>query len=305
MSATSRVVLAARRRVPGIRLLGPCLARGKALADRFLPSREIPAFTGIAPYFAGKHGLEIGGPSGIFRDRSLLPVYAAAASCDNLNFSSTTVRQASVEGGDTFRYHRRRKPGRQFIGEGSSMPDMPGGRCDFVIASHVVEHMANPLKALMEWRRVIRAGGCLLVVCPHKEGTFDHRRPVTALSHLADDYRNDVGEGDLTHLPEILKLHDLAMDPQAGSPRQFAARSAKNADNRCLHHHVFTTENWVGLEILALAAIRPFHIVAAGRKVDEEGHPTEIHLSNMRLMAAHAAWRRASPFAEDKTVTEG
>ncbi len=311
MSATSRTVQAVRRRVLGIRPVGSCLAHGKALADRFRPSQEIPDFAGIAAYFEGKHGLEIGGPSGAFRDRSLLPVYAAAASCDNCNFSGTTVWQGAVREGMTFRYHRGKPPGRQFIGEGSSMPDIPDGSYDFVIASHVMEHMANPLKALMEWKRVLRIGGCLLVVCPHKEGTFDHRRPATPLSHLADDYRNNVDETDLTHLPEILELHDLAMDPEAGSPPQFAARSAKNAENRCLHHHVFTTERWIGLldfaglEIMALAAVRPFHIVAAARKPGEMDVAAAVHQTNMRFMNADAAWRRASPFAGDRAVAIG
>jgi len=307
MSATSRNVQAAHRRVLGTRLLGPCLARGKALADRFLPSREIPVFAGIAPYFTRKHGLEIGGPSGVFRDRSLLPVYAAAASCDNCNFSGTTLWQGAVAEGMTFRYDRNKKPGRQFIGEGSAMPDIAGGSYDFVIASHVIEHMANPLKGLLEWKRVLRSGGCMLVVCPHKEGTFDHRRPVTPPSHMADDYRHDMDEGDLTHLPEILELHDLARDPEAGSRQQFAARSSKNAENRCLHHHVFITESWIGildwagLELLAMAAVRPFHIVAAARKVeDNDSSLSDVHQSNARFMSMDAAWRRDSPFAADR-----
>ena len=35
---------------------------------------------------------------------------------------------------------------------------------------------------------VTGAGGALLLVVPHREGTFDHRRPVTELEHLVADF---------------------------------------------------------------------------------------------------------------------
>ena len=40
-------------------------------------------------------------------------------------------------------------------------------------------------------------------------------------------------------LEEILALHDLSKDPQAGSAEAFERRSRLNFQNRCLHHHVF------------------------------------------------------------------
>jgi hypothetical protein len=52
---------------------------------------------------------------------------------------------------------------------------------------------------------------------PDKRRTFDHRRPVTTLAHLIADLNADMAEDDLTHLPEILALHDLERDPDAGN----------------------------------------------------------------------------------------
>ena len=46
-------------------------------------------------------------------------------------------------------------------------------------------------------------------------------------------------KNDLTHLQEILELHDLNMDPGAGSFEEFKERSMNNVENRCLHQHVF------------------------------------------------------------------
>lgn len=74
---------------------------------------------------------------------------------------------------------------------------------------------------------------------PCKDFTFDHKRNVVAFEHLLDDFKKDVQEDDLTHLEEILSLHDLSMDPPAGAFKQFKKRSLKNYENRCLHQHVF------------------------------------------------------------------
>jgi len=50
----------------------------------------------------------------------------------------------------------------------------------------------------------------------------------------------NIGEDDLSTLPEILKLHDLSMDPPAGNFEQFTKRSLNNYENRCLHHYVYS-----------------------------------------------------------------
>jgi ubiquinone/menaquinone biosynthesis C-methylase UbiE len=110
---------------------------------------------------------------------------------------------------------------------------------DFLLSSHMLEHSANPIKALQEWRRVLKPRGSLIFLLPNKRWTFDHRRPVTTLEHILSDFNANMGEDDLTHLPEILRLHDLARDKAAGTYEMFRARSERNFENRCLHHHVF------------------------------------------------------------------
>lgn len=39
---------------------------------------------------------------------------------------------------------------------------------DFLFASHVLEHIPDPLPALREWFRVVRVGGHMVVVVPHQ-----------------------------------------------------------------------------------------------------------------------------------------
>lgn len=55
---------------------------------------------------------------------------------------------------------------------------------DFVINAHVLEHFWDPIKALNEWMRVIKPGGYIFMIIPHKERTFDKDRPRTTLNEL-------------------------------------------------------------------------------------------------------------------------
>ena len=83
----------------------------------------------------------------------------------------------------------------------------------------------------------------MILILPNKKFSFDHLRPITTIDHLIEDYSKDRGEDDLTHLEEILKLHDLNIDKPAGSLKQFKDRSLNNFYNRGMHHHVFNETN--------------------------------------------------------------
>lgn len=220
----------------------------------------------------GKKGLEIGGPSDIFEIYGQVPVYHVVGGLDGCNFSTKTIWEGNLQEGQGYQYNKKSSTGYQYIAEASELSAIPDGKYDFVLSSHSIEHIANPLKAVRNWLRVLKKNGVLLMVVPHKEGTFDHRRPVTPFSHLLEDFKNDVGEDDLTHLPEILELHDLGMDPWAGDFESFRQRSLRNRENRCLHHHVFNTPlviqlfDYFNLQIEAVDTLQSLHIVVIGRK---------------------------------------
>ena len=97
----------------------------------------------------------------------------------------------------------------------------------------------NPLRAMAEWVRVLRPGGHLLLVLPRKESNFDRRRPITPFRHLLVDHEQGTTEHDLTHLEEIVALHDYRMTPDTASAEALRARGMENFENRCLHHHVY------------------------------------------------------------------
>lgn len=223
-------------------------------------------------HFRGKSGIEIGGPSPIFLPDEMMPIYPVVSSLDGCNFSRDTVWSGEIEEGRTYKYLEGRPPGKQHICEATDLRGIPSGEYDFLLASHVLEHTANPIKALREWSRVIKPGGMILTILPERHATFDHRRPVTTIEHLKEDLLRDTDETDLSHLPEILDLHDLSLDPKAGSKEAFTLRSQENYKNRCLHQHVFDPDLTVsvgeaaGLETITSALCPPLDIFALFRK---------------------------------------
>ena len=61
---------------------------------------------------------------------------------------------------------------------------------DYVVSSHVIEHFKNPLTALREWYRVIKSGGYIFTICPHKMRTHDINRQRTTLNELIERDKN-------------------------------------------------------------------------------------------------------------------
>jgi len=199
---------------------------------------QINNFVKINRLFVNKFGLEIGGPSRIFQKDGFIPLYKNLKKLDGCNFSSNTIWEGNIISGKGYNYYKN-KYGVQYISEATDLNLISDLKYDFVLSSNCFEHIANPLKAIKEWIRVLKRGGLVLLVLPNKKYCFDHNRPITDFAHLLSDYQNNTSESDLTHLNEILEFHDLGMDKPAGNLIQFKERSMKNFENRALHHHVF------------------------------------------------------------------
>ena len=201
--------------------------------------RKINWFDHNMHLFIDKRGIEIGGPSPTFTDRGLMPIYSISGEIDGCNFSINTTWEGVIEEGKTYKYFDD-KYGFQYICEGAEVSQVPKGIYDFVLSCNNLEHIANPIKAIKNWINLLKPGGVILLVLPRKQSNFDRKRPYTTMQHLLNDYELDIGEDDLTHIHEILELHDLKLDPFPGDYTDFELRCLDNLSNRCLHHHVFS-----------------------------------------------------------------
>ena len=180
-----------------------------------------------------KNGVEIGGPSGAGP-----PIYAHAMQMDNIVFSPNTIWCSQTED-----YHYfPDKRGKTIFNDGTDIKDVRDNSYDFIFASHCLEHIANPIRALKEWLRIIKTNGHIILILPEKSICFDHKREYSSFETLLSQYHKNVGEDDLSTLPEILQKHDLSKDPPAGTFPQFAQRSLDNLNNRCLHHYVYNPD---------------------------------------------------------------
>lgn len=77
------------------------------------------------------------------------------------------------------------------VGHIETLTDFEDENLDFVIANHVLEHVENPIRALLSVKRVLRRDGIAFIALPNKQHTFDKSRPVTELAHIVRDF----GEG--------------------------------------------------------------------------------------------------------------
>jgi len=72
-----------------------------AIYNRIFPKRS-SCFQFCEEFLSGKSGLEIGGPSSIFKPIGVLPIYPIVGRLDNCNFASMTTWEGEIKEGLTF-----------------------------------------------------------------------------------------------------------------------------------------------------------------------------------------------------------
>ncbi len=75
------------------------------------------------------------------------------------------------------------------VAEAAQLPVAPAS-LDFIIASHLLEHLPFPLAALRAWYETLVSGGVLLLRVPDKRYTFDTQRARTQLAQLIEEYNH-------------------------------------------------------------------------------------------------------------------
>jgi predicted SAM-dependent methyltransferase len=125
------------------------------------------------------------------------------------------------------------------VGDAGQLP-FRDGSLDFVIASHVLEHMPFPLATLRHWYCALAAGGVLLLKIPDKRYTFDARRQRTSLQHLVEEYRGPAGFDKRSHFQDWVE-HVVGRTP---GTEDFDRETDRLMEiDYSIHYHVWTDED--------------------------------------------------------------
>jgi SAM-dependent methyltransferase len=150
---------------------------------------------------------------------------------------------------------------------------VPSESEDFIVCSHVLEHLANPLRAIDDFHRVLRPGGTLLILLPDRRRTFDKDRRPTQLEHIIADFKAGEIEVDDEHIIEYLTntgsdpeaLHAIATDPQTRASILDLKR------DRSIHVHCWTMEEFVPIIGYAIEALHNRWVFVDGLLTEEQG----------------------------------
>lgn len=74
------------------------------------------------------------------------------------------------------------------VDDGFELSCIQNASQDFIIANHVLEHSPNPLQALLNWSRALKANGFLFMTLPNGDKSFDKGRMITTAEHIVEDY---------------------------------------------------------------------------------------------------------------------
>lgn len=75
-----------------------------------------------------------------------------------------------------------------FVWHGEPLPELVGGQAqyDWIIASHVFEHLPDPISFLTGCEQVLRPGGVVSLVIPDKRYCYDRYRPLATTGAVLD-----------------------------------------------------------------------------------------------------------------------
>ena len=179
--------------------------------------------------------IEIGGPTQLFWDKNMLPLYHKFKIIDNINSNIFDVH-------DNIRDTEHSKIFRTNYDMDATNLDFNilNEKYDACISSHTIEHIANPILFLNNIKNLLKEEGLILSILPNKTEFWDRVREYTSMEHLIQDFENNVSENDLTHLYENFNTdHPWKRIHGVESCKKLFMENFKN---RGLHHHCFNTE---------------------------------------------------------------
>lgn len=147
------------------------------------------------------------------------------------------------------------------IGKNPLASFFPEQSLDYVVASHVMEHLPNPIRFLDDCCTLLRTGGILSLALPNKTYSFDYLRRETKFSDWVSAYLDDASQPSTAqiadHMFHVKKIVPLQL--WTAGPREYddyhsesevvAVLQDENLDRSTIDCHlwVFTVEGCVEL----------------------------------------------------------
>jgi SAM-dependent methyltransferase len=172
---------------------------------------------------------------------------------------------------------------------------------DYVIASHLIEHIPDPVTWLSDIASVLRPSGILSLIIPDKRFTFDINRRTTEIGELVDAYLRRLRKPSFKQAYDFISKEITEMvDPAAvwAGTADFAGvvrsdvpdpdvaalqlcRTIESSERYVdVHCSVFTPESFLGLhEQLARLGLTEFEVA---HFVPTEFNQLEFHISLRR-----------------------
>lgn len=111
---------------------------------------------------------------------------------------------------------------------------------DFLISSHVLEHLPQPLAALRAWYDALAPGGVLLLKVPDKRFTFDAPRTRTTLEHLVEEHDHPERFDRRAHFADWVQ-HVGHMSPSAPGFDRTVTKLME--EDYSIHYHVWSGDD--------------------------------------------------------------
>jgi len=147
-----------------------------------------------------------------------------------------------------------------FIFKGQRLPELvQGQRFDYILASHVIEHVPDLISFLQDCEAILNEHGDIRLAIPDKRFCFDHKRQCSSLSRIIDVHeikaklqtvgaaaeyflqvckKNDLIAWDKETLGNLTNVHTLNEALEAIS-------ATKNGHYLDIHNWVFTPESFL------------------------------------------------------------
>lgn len=197
----------------------------------------------------GKLGIEIGGSA-----HNSFNIFG----CLNVNYTneSTAHTKAEIElCGESLPV--------DIVAEGDKLP-FPNDSQEFVLNSHVLEHLPNMFGALTEWHRITREGGLIYTVFPRKDDNpEDQKYEYTTYEHLVKDWDNN----------ETVETHPClpGQDPRG-------------------HYHFLTLEQFI--DYLGMFFDNAFEVIEIQEKDEKVGNGWTCVLKVHKNTAIQSCYRK-------------